>query len=108
MNPNLNTGNKHLHINTNGTVIVPVPANPVGKLILIALVINTKGASSNTASIYDSTQEQGEVAENLKAVLDTTVIPGRFEYNIPIENGIYIEVETGTAPDLTLIWAETA
>lgn len=107
MNPNEATSNKTLNIRTNGTVQIDVPKNPVGKLVLIALVINTKGASSNTATIFDSNETLGEPAELRKGVIDTTVVPGRFEYNIPMVNGIRIVVATGTAPDMTLIYAET-
>jgi len=107
MNPNEASANKTYNITTNGTTFIPIPANPVGKLILIRLVINTKGASSNTATIYDSNETLGEDAELRKGKLDTTVDPGSFEYGFPMYNGIYIVVATGTAPDITVVYAQT-
>lgn len=107
MNPNEASANKTYNITTNGVVFIPVPANPTGKLVLQALVINTKGASSNTVTIYDSNLTLGANVELRKGTIDTTVVPGRFEYNIPMFKGIYIVVATGTAPDITVIYSET-
>ena len=107
MNPNEASANKTYNITTNGIVSIPVPSNPKSKWVLQALVINTKGASSNTVTIYDSNETIGENVEYRKGKIDTTVNPGRFEYNIPMFNGIYLVVATGTAPDITVIYSET-
>lgn len=84
-----------------------MPANPTGKLILISLIINTKGGSSNTITIYDSNATIGENPANRKATIDSTVAPGAFLYNLAMFNGIYIVSKTGTAPDITVVYAET-
>ena len=101
MNPQEASANKTYNITTNGTTILP------GKLVLIRIVINTKGASSNTATIYDSTEALGENAELRKGKIDTTVDPGTFEYGFTCFNGIYIVTAVGTAPDITVVYAET-
>ena len=107
MNGNEASANKTYNITQNGTVILPVPTNPRAKLILLALVINTKGGSSNTIGIYDSTEAIGANVERKKGNLDTASSIGRIEYNIPILDGIYLVVGGGTAPDITVIYQET-
>jgi len=101
MNSNDQSDNKTYNITTNGTTILP------GKLVLIRIVVNTKGASSNTATIYDSTEAIGANAERKKGELDTTSAVGNVEYGFICYDGIYIDVNTGTAPDLTVIYKET-
>lgn len=103
MNPNEASANKTYNITTNGITQIPVPANPRRKLVLIALVVNTKGASSNTAIIYDSATTE----ENKIGTIDTVNTFGRIEYGIPIYNGLRIVTATGTAPDITVIYSET-
>jgi hypothetical protein len=107
MNPNESSANKTYNITSLGTTIIPVPSNGNKKLVLIALVINTKGASSNTATVYDSNATIGANAENKKATIDTVNTFGRIEYGIPMYYGIYIAVATGTPADITVIYAET-
>ena len=75
--------------------------------MLIALVVNTKGASSNVATLYDSNADIGANVQYKKATIDTVNTFGRIEYGIPMFNGIYIVTATGTAPDITIIYAET-
>jgi len=70
---------------------------------LIRIVVNTKGASSNTAKIYDS----ADTEENLKGTLDTTANVGAIEYGFPLYNGLRIVTAAGTAPDITVVYAET-
>lgn len=107
MNPNEASANKTYNITTNGLTVISIPANPVGKLVLIRIVVNTKGASSNVATIYDSNETLGENTELKKGKLDTTANVGSIEYGFPMYNGILIRVETGTAPDLTVVYSET-
>ena len=108
MNPNEASANKTYNIKTNGTTFIPVPANPVGKLVLVRIVINTKGASSNTAVIYDSNETLGANDDYRKAGLDTVNTTGHIDYGFPMFNGIYIVVATGTAPDMTVVYKEIA
>ena len=97
---------KAYNLKTLGTTIIPVPANPTGKLILKGIVINTKGASSNTLAIYDSNETLGANVELKKGTIDTTVLPGTFEYeDLLFTNGIYIVCASGTAPDVTVLYA---
>lgn len=97
MNPNEASANLTRNITNNTTTKIS------GKFVLLAIVINTKGASSNIAKIYDSVNSD----ERLQGTLDTTVEIGRIEYNVPMLNGIRIVTEVGTPADLTLIYAET-
>ena len=100
MNPNLSSANKYKNITTNGLTSTP------GKSVLIAIVINTKGASSNTAKIYDDITGE-ETPGQLVATIDTTATIGRIEYGIFMSKGINIRTATGTPADITVIYAET-
>lgn len=97
MNPNLSSANKWKAINTAGTTVIP------GKLILVGVVINTKGGSSNIAKIYDGTISN----ESLVATVDTVNNIGLISYYIPCLSGINIVTSAGTQADLTVIYAET-
>src|SRR3990167_2722736 len=100
MNPQEASANKSKNITTNGLTSI------TGKLVLIAIVINTKGASSNTAKIYDDANGE-ETPEKLKGTIDTTDRVGRIEYGLPMYEGINIRTATGTPADITVIYAET-
>ena len=97
---NANTANKTLNIKTNGTTVI------AGKFLLVAIVVGVKGASSNTAAIFDSTVTLGTDSDYAKGILDTVNTLGRVEYGIPMFNGIYIVTATGTAPDLLVIYRD--
>ena len=101
MNSNDQSDNKTYNITTIGTTILP------GKFVLVRIIINTKGASSNTATIYDSTEAIGANAERKKGKLDTTANVGTIECGFTCFDGIYIVVATGTAPDITVVYAPT-
>lgn len=102
----MESGNtKAQNITTLGTVVIPLPANPTGKLILKSILIGTKGASSNTLTVYDSNPTLGANAELKKATIDTTVLPGEFDFeDLIFFNGIYIVCAAGTAPDATVLY----
>lgn len=106
MNPYAASANKSYNITANGTTVIPVPANPTGKLVLISIVVNTKGGSGNTAQIYDSTQALGANTDYKKGTLDTVNTLGTVTYGILIERGIYIVTGGGTTADLTVVFAE--
>jgi hypothetical protein len=108
MNPKEATANRYYNVNTLGTTIIPLPSNPRRNLVLVAIVVNTKGASSNLATIYDSNATIGARVENKIGVLDTVNTTGRIEYGLPIYNGIYIVLSAGTAADLTVIYANAS
>lgn len=104
------SANQTYNITTNGITVIPVPKTPQGansKWILVRIIVNTKGASSNTATIYDSNETIGANAEFKKGTLDTVNTLGSVEYGFPMYNGIYIVTATGTAPDLTIVYKET-
>lgn len=107
MNPNEASANKTYNITANGVTIIPLPANDTGKFVLVRLIINKKGASSNTATIYDSNATLGANSDYRKGTLDTTVSIGSIECGYPMYNGIYIDVATGTAPDITVVYKDT-
>ena len=90
-----NSANKFKNITTNGNTIVDESVE------LVALVLNTKGASSNTAKIYLGTVVD---PQNVIGTIDTTVTPDRFDYGIPCPSGVLVVTATGTAPDITLIY----
>ena len=100
MNPNESSANEWKNITTNGLVSIP------GKFVLIAVVVNTRGGSSNTVKIYDDVSGE-ETPEQLIGTLDTTASVGRVPYGLPIYRGINIRMATGTAANLTLIYAPT-
>jgi hypothetical protein len=92
-----NINNKTRNITTLGLTSI------TGKFILIAVIINTKGASSNTMKIYDDANGE-ETPEKLIGTTDTTASIGRIDYGIPIFEGINVRTAVGTAPDLTIIY----
>lgn len=99
MNPNNLSANQSQNINTNGTTIIP------GKCILIGILIGTKGASSNVATIYDSNSTIGANVTYKKATIDTVNTFGYIPIGIPCFNGIYIVTATGTPADMTVIYS---
>lgn len=74
-----------------------------GRYDLIAVIINTKGSSSNTLKIYDNTAG----TEGIIASIDTTASIGRLDYDLPFTDGIHIVIATGTAPDVTILYRES-
>ncbi len=71
-----------------------------GAGILRAIVINKKGATSNTCTIYDNTAASGTKI----ATFDTTVSFGTFVYDVRFTTGLEISIATGTACDVTVVW----
>jgi len=71
-----------------------------GSGILHAIVINTKGASSNTLTIYDNTTNSGTKI----GTLDTTVNFGTFLYDVRFGTGLTVVGATGTSSDFTVVF----
>ncbi len=88
--------NNATHISSNATTaIVGVPCE------LMSVVINTKGITGNTLTLYDNaTAASGTVI----ATIDTTVNVGDIQYGILVKNGITAIMQTGTAADVTICW----
>lgn len=83
------------HITTNTTTTIRT-----GSGVLHAISINTKGATANTATVYDNSAGSGTVI----AVIDTTAQVQTLFYDIAFNTGLTIVTATGTAGDLTVIY----
>jgi hypothetical protein len=69
--------------------------------ILHKVVINTKGASANVLSLYDTaTTTTGTPI----AVIDTTEATRNFVYDLGFTNGLAVGLATGTAADITIVY----
>jgi hypothetical protein len=90
---NLAFGYNHITTNTTTTV-------KKGSGILHAIVINTKGASANTVTIYDNTTNASPVI----AVFDSTTAVGTILFDVRFGTGLTIVTATGTAPDMTVVY----
>lgn len=86
----------YTYINSNTTTVVKAAPGQ-----LYSIVINQKGTSGNLATIYDNTAGSGTVI----GVLDTTSVVGEIAYNVGLTNGLTIVTATGTAPDITVVYA---
>lgn len=95
MNPLDASANQHYNVTTLGDTTL------TGKLVLVRIVVNKKGASSNTATVYDGSDSDVKIG-----IIDTTDRVGSIEYGLPCLTGIKISVATGTAPDLTVVYRE--
>lgn len=107
MNPDQASANKTYNVTTNGVVIIPVGTNPKNKLVLIRIIVGTKGGSGATVQIFDSNATIGANPERKKGTLDTVNTLGEVPFGFPFYDGIYLVVGGGTAPDLTIVYAET-
>lgn len=71
-----------------------------GAGIFRRLVINTKGGSSNTFTIYDNTAGSGTVI----ATVDTVNSSGSLEYGLAFNTGLTIVSATGASANATVIY----
>lgn len=81
----------HTHLNANAATIINAYPGFLGSVI-----INTKGATANTATIADGT--------TTIAVIDTTSTVGTLEYNIRCATSLVVTLASGTAADITVTW----
>lgn len=88
-------GFSYNHIAANGTV--NVKASPG---TLHGLTINTKGATGNIATVYDSLAGSGAVI----AIIDTTANVGQVILDVAFTIGLTVVVGTGTAADITVAY----
>src|SRR5271166_1309981 len=87
----------YTHIAANGNT----DAIKSGVGVLHSVSINTKGASSNTLTLYDSlTHGTG----NTIAVIDTTAQIQTILLDVALLTGLSVSLATGTAADITLSW----
>lgn len=88
-------GYSYANIATNATTVVKAGAGT-----LHSITINTKGASSNTATIYDNTAGSGTKI----ATIDTTAAQTTLVLDVAFATGLTIVTATGTAGDLTVAY----
>lgn len=67
---------------------------------LASITINTKGASSNTLTVYDNTAGSGTKI----ATIDTTVAAITLNFNVAFATGLTIVSATGTGADYTVAY----
>lgn len=80
------------------TTNAAVNASATSKVaVLHAIVVNTKGASANTMTVSDA-------GVSTIAVLDGTVGPATYLYDVICPNGIRVVSATGTGADYTIVW----
>ncbi len=94
-NASASGGYSYSNISTNATTAVKASAGT-----LHSITINTKGASSNVATVYDNTAGSGTKI----ATLDTTLGQSTLVYDIAFATGLTIVTATGTAADLTVAY----
>ena len=90
-----NKSSSFSNITTTGTTTIKSGAG-----IFRRLVINTKGVSSNTFTIYDNTAGSGTVI----ATVDTVNSTGSLEYGLAFSTGLTIVSATGTSANATVIY----
>jgi hypothetical protein len=82
------------NITTNTTTTVKT-----GSGLLHAVVINTKGATSNIAKIYD-----GSASGTLLATIDTTGGAATLWYDVQFSQSLTVVTSAGTCADLTICY----
>jgi hypothetical protein len=89
-------GIKYANLNTNGTTTVKS-----GEGVLHSITINTKGATSNTATVYDNTAASGTKI----ATIDTTAQIQTLLFDVNFTTGLTIVLASGTSADITVSYA---
>ncbi len=85
----------HENANIGATVVKASPG------MLLFVVINTKGATGNTLTVYDAADGS---TSNVVAVIDTTSALGAISYNLSLTNGLTYAMATGSAADVTIVY----
>lgn len=68
---------------------------------LESITLNTKGASSNTITVYDNTAGSGTKI----ATIDSTLGIQTLFYQCSVKTGLTIVIATGTAADITVSYS---
>jgi len=84
------------HINSLTTTVVKS-----GPGYLHSITVNSKGATGNTATVYDNTAGSGSVL----AVIDVTANLVTLLYDIQFLTGLTLVTASGTAADLTVSYS---
>jgi hypothetical protein len=93
--PNVRRGGSYVHLDANGTTTVKALAGTLQRV-----VINKKGSSGNTLTIYDNTAASGAVI----AIIDPTSDAGCTDYGLRFDAGLTVVLAGGTAADITIIF----
>lgn len=94
MNPLDASANEFTNIITSGTTVIS------GKIILVRVIVNKKGGSSNTATLNRLDSPEGKT---VIGIIDTTDKVTSIEYGLPCNNGLEVITATGTQADLTIV-----
>jgi hypothetical protein len=81
------------HLNSNGSTTLKSAAG-----WLHSVSINSKGATGNTATLYDNTTASG----TLLAVIDTTAQIQTLLFDVAFQTGLTVVLASGSAADLTV------
>ena len=93
---NLTEGGNYTHLAANASTDNIV----AGAGVLINVVINTKGATANTLTLYDDLLHG--TSGHIIAVIDTTANTGVLNYDVRLVRGLSATMATGTAADVTI------
>jgi hypothetical protein len=88
-------GNSYINVTANGTTTIKT-----GIGTFCALMINTKGGSGNTVTIYDNTAASGTKICTIDTTSSLTFLP----YNAAFATGLTIVMATGTPADITIMY----
>jgi hypothetical protein len=88
-------GLKYTNLKALGTTTIKA-----GEGVLHSISINTKGATGNTATVYDNTAGNGTTI----ATVDTTAQIQTLLYDLQFTTGLTIVLATGTSADITVSW----
>lgn len=91
----------HITTNTTALLFTPQANNQSSQAVLHSITVNSKGATSNTITVYNDVTA---VAANAVAIIDSTVGQPAFLYDVKCPNGLTIVTASGTAPDITVTW----
>lgn len=93
------------NLSANGTTVICTVPQTVGAAyaVLHSITINTKGASSNTCTVYDNTSAAGTKI----ATIDTTSGVQTLFYDSICLVGITVVLGTGTSADITVNWTKS-
>lgn len=91
--------NSLANITTNASTAVKTSAG-----VLHYVVINTKGAASNTVTVNNAANCNAGTAQTTVATIDSTVDVTSLRYDASMSSGICVVTATGTAPNLTVVY----
>jgi hypothetical protein len=99
------SGYSSANLSANGTTTLWVPAAGAQSYAMLhTITINTKGATSNTCTVYDSASGAGTTI----ATIDTTSQIQTLFYDALVQNGITVVLASGTSANITVTWKKLA